>query len=159
MRYLFHRRGHARFQLRVSALKMTCYLRQQHRSKSLCSTFIGHSFSCPLFVPRPDSHSFHLVPRSKNAWSYTSTPQYVFMAWCLVKHRDNFTFTFTFLPLTWIQKNWHKIKLWVQCAFTSSISRTYSGIIMKSCYFWTKWYYGSLPSVTVLTTNRNKLFL
>jgi len=25
------------------------------------------------------------VPRSKNAWSYTSTPQYVFMAWCLVK--------------------------------------------------------------------------
>jgi hypothetical protein len=31
----------------------------------------------------------------KNAWSYTSTPQYIFMAWCLVKHRDNFTFTFT----------------------------------------------------------------
>jgi hypothetical protein len=29
------------------------------------------------------------------AWRYTSTPQYVFMAWCLVKHRDNFTFTFT----------------------------------------------------------------
>jgi hypothetical protein len=28
----------------------------------------------------------------KNAWSYTSTPQYVFMAWCLVKQRDNFTF-------------------------------------------------------------------
>jgi hypothetical protein len=33
----------------------------------------------------------HLVPRSKNAWIYTSTPQYVFMACCLVKHRDNFT--------------------------------------------------------------------
>jgi hypothetical protein len=29
---------------------------------------------------------------TKNAWSYTSTPpQYVFMAWCLVKHGDNFT--------------------------------------------------------------------
>jgi hypothetical protein len=28
---------------------------------------------------------------SKNEWSYTSTPQYAFMAWCLVKHRDNFT--------------------------------------------------------------------
>jgi hypothetical protein len=27
----------------------------------------------------------------KNAWSYTSTPQYVFMAWYLVKHKD-FTF-------------------------------------------------------------------
>jgi len=25
-------------------------------------------------------------------WSYTSTPQYGFVAWCLVKHRDNFTF-------------------------------------------------------------------
>jgi hypothetical protein len=23
-------------------------------------------------------------------------PQYVFIAWCLVKHRKNFTFTFTF---------------------------------------------------------------
>jgi hypothetical protein len=39
----------------------------------------------------------HLVPRSNNAWSYTSTPQYAFMAWCLVKHRDNFAFTFTLL--------------------------------------------------------------
>jgi hypothetical protein len=29
-----------------------------------------------------------------NAWSYTSTPQYALMAWCLVKHRDNLTFTF-----------------------------------------------------------------
>jgi hypothetical protein len=28
----------------------------------------------------------------KNAWSYTSTPQYFFMAWCLVKHMENFTF-------------------------------------------------------------------
>jgi len=31
----------------------------------------------------------------KNAWSYTSTPQYVFIAWCLVKHRDNFTFLYS----------------------------------------------------------------
>jgi hypothetical protein len=30
----------------------------------------------------------------ENAWSYTSTPAYV-MAWCLVKHRDNLTFTLT----------------------------------------------------------------
>jgi heme/copper-type cytochrome/quinol oxidase subunit 4 len=36
----------------------------------------------------------HLVPKSKNEWSYTSTPQYALMAWCLVKQRDNFTFTF-----------------------------------------------------------------
>jgi hypothetical protein len=27
----------------------------------------------------------HLVQTSKNEWSYTSTPQYTFMVWCLVK--------------------------------------------------------------------------
>jgi hypothetical protein len=25
------------------------------------------------------------VPRLKNAWSYTSTPQYAFIEWCSVK--------------------------------------------------------------------------
>jgi len=25
------------------------------------------------------------------AWRYTSIPQYMFVVWCLVKHRDNFT--------------------------------------------------------------------
>jgi hypothetical protein len=30
-------------------------------------------------------------------------PQYIFMAWCLVKHRDfTFTFTFTFFTLDFI---------------------------------------------------------
>jgi hypothetical protein len=33
---------------------------------------------------------FDLVPTSKNEWSYTSTPQYAFIVWCLVKHRNNF---------------------------------------------------------------------
>jgi hypothetical protein len=39
--------------------------------------------------------AYHLPPSSavvKNAWSYTSTTQYIFKAWCLIKHRDNFTF-------------------------------------------------------------------
>jgi hypothetical protein len=35
----------------------------------------------------------HLVPRP-NEGSYTSSPQYAFMALCLVKHRDNFTYIF-----------------------------------------------------------------
>jgi hypothetical protein len=45
-------------------------------------------------VKRPVREADHLPTSSaevKNAWSYTSAPQYVFMAWCLVKHRDNFT--------------------------------------------------------------------
>jgi hypothetical protein len=50
-----------------------------------------------LGVKWPGREADYSPPSSaevKNAWSYTSTPQYVFMAWCLVKHRDNFTFTF-----------------------------------------------------------------
>jgi len=31
-----------------------------------------------------------------NAWNYSSTPQYVLVAWCLVKYRD---FTLTLLLL------------------------------------------------------------
>jgi hypothetical protein len=47
-----------------------------------------------LGVKRPRCQADHSPPCSsevKNAWSYTSTPLYVSMAWCLVKH--NFTFT------------------------------------------------------------------
>jgi hypothetical protein len=36
----------------------------------------------------------HLVPRSRMRGFIPLLPQYVFMAWSLVKHRDNFTFTF-----------------------------------------------------------------
>jgi hypothetical protein len=44
--------------------------------------------------------------RAKNAWSYTSTPQYAFMAWCLLKHRDNFTF------LTKMPSFYPKLQTW-----------------------------------------------
>jgi hypothetical protein len=47
-----------------------------------------------LGVKRPRREADHPPPSSaevKNAWSYTSTPQYVFMAWCLVKHKGNRT--------------------------------------------------------------------
>jgi len=48
-------------------------------------------------IKRPGCDVDHSPPSGaevKNAWSYTSTPQYFFMVWCLVKHRNNFTFTF-----------------------------------------------------------------
>jgi len=48
-------------------------------------------------LKRPLREADHSPPSSseiKNAWRYTTTPQYVFMAWCLVKHRDKFTFIF-----------------------------------------------------------------
>jgi hypothetical protein len=45
-----------------------------------------------LGIMRPGRETDHSPPSSvevKNAWNYTSTPQYV--AWCLVKPSDNFT--------------------------------------------------------------------
>jgi len=38
----------------------------------------------------------HPVPRSRMRGAIPPLLQYAFMAWCLVKHRDNFTF----LPFT-----------------------------------------------------------
>jgi hypothetical protein len=40
---------------------------------------------------REPDHSPPSTAEVNNVWSYTST--YVFMAWCLVKHKENFTFT------------------------------------------------------------------
>jgi hypothetical protein len=42
-----------------------------------------------LGVKRQEREADHSPPSSaevKNAWSYTSTPPYVFMTWCLIKH-------------------------------------------------------------------------
>jgi len=46
---------------------------------------------------READHSPPSSAQVKNVWSYTSTPQYAFMEWCLVKHRGNFTFTLRLL--------------------------------------------------------------
>jgi hypothetical protein len=67
----------------------------------LSNGYWGGGFS--LGVKRPGREADHSPPSSaevKNAWNYTSTlTDYVFMAWCLVKHRDNFTLTFTVLKI------------------------------------------------------------
>jgi hypothetical protein len=55
-----------------------------------------------LGVKRPVLEADHSPPSSaeiKTAWRYTSTPQYVFMAWCLIKHWDNFTFTLLYIKV------------------------------------------------------------
>jgi hypothetical protein len=64
-----------------------------------------------LGVLTPGVWSDHSPPSSaevKYAWIYISTPPYVFMAWYLVKHRDNFTVT-TFslvMLITWDWAQW-----------------------------------------------------
>jgi hypothetical protein len=63
-----------------------------------------------LGVKRPGPEADHSPPSNaeiKNAWSYTFTPQYVFMAWCLVKHRNDFTFTFYLTQFSSLQKVLH----------------------------------------------------
>jgi hypothetical protein len=55
-------------------------------------------------VKRPEREDDQWPPSSaevKNSWSYT-TLQYVFMAWCLGKNRDNFTFTLPVRVNTWL---------------------------------------------------------
>jgi hypothetical protein len=42
----------------------------------------------------------HLVPRSRMCGAIPPLPQYVFMAWSLVKHRDSFTFFYLFISMT-----------------------------------------------------------
>jgi hypothetical protein len=40
--------------------------------------------------------------RSQEWWSYTSTPQLVFMAWCLINNRGTFAFYGTMAKVTWM---------------------------------------------------------
>jgi hypothetical protein len=71
----------------------------------------------------PGREGDYAPPRSakfKNEWNYTSIPPYRFMAWCLVKHTDNFTllicavmFSHFFLiltldPVTFCQVKWKR---------------------------------------------------
>jgi len=46
---------------------------------------------------REANHSPHSSAEVKNAWGYTSTPQYAFMAWCSVKTQEQLHLYF--LPL------------------------------------------------------------
>jgi len=43
-------------------------------------------------VPEVD-HSPPSSVKVKNAWGYSLAPPYIFMGWCLIKHKDNFTFS------------------------------------------------------------------
>jgi hypothetical protein len=62
-----------------------------------------------LVIKRPEREADHSPPSSaevKNSLALPPLPKYAFVAWCLVKHRDNYTFTFTtarHLSLTWVR--------------------------------------------------------
>jgi len=59
-----------------------------------------------LGLQRPGPKSNQSPPSSvtiKNAWRYTSAPSCVFMAWCVIKFKKTFTWTFChyYCTITW----------------------------------------------------------
>jgi hypothetical protein len=61
---------------------------------------------------------FRLMPRSRMRGAISPLHLYVFMAWWLVTHRDNFTFTYTFIRRyvryqKTVMLNWWQILLYV----------------------------------------------
>jgi hypothetical protein len=63
---------------------------------------------------READHSHHFSAEVKNAWCYISAP-FVFMVWCLVKHRNNFILPYVLVwifirPFSWFhhcsRKHW-----------------------------------------------------
>jgi hypothetical protein len=93
-------------ELTVLPLKREEYKVAADGNFSLCYVQTG-SQACPASYPMGTRGSFlgikwlgyetdHSPPSSagvKNAWSYTSTPPYTFMAWCSVKAQGQFYLT------------------------------------------------------------------
>jgi len=54
-------------------------------------------------------------------------PEHVFMAWCLVKHRDNFTFTFRKLKINELELTSSSIKFIPNFIKSSSLVTKFKG--------------------------------
>jgi len=72
-------------------------------------SFLSNGYWGALFlgIKRPEREANQSPPSSsevKNEWSLPPLRQHIFMACCLVKHRDNFTFTFTSSPQVFLPK-------------------------------------------------------
>jgi len=82
-------------------------------------------------VKGPGLEADHSLPSSadvKNSWSYTFTPPYVFIAWYLVKQRDNFTFTFL------CRSDTKRTSREVQIKLTTELLFAYNGMTMQCGY-------------------------
>jgi len=84
-----------------------------------CTLGNGGSFPGGKLPGREADHSPPSNADVKNAWRYTSTSEYVFMAWCLIKHRDNFALLYLTgysFDCLWrfVGKLWGYQKLWPQ---------------------------------------------
>lgn len=74
------------------------------RGRIFCSSFPRHPdqlwgsprLLCIVYVGHEDGSSSLSGKEMKYIWSCTFTPPYIFMLWCLLKHRDSFIFTVLF---------------------------------------------------------------
>jgi hypothetical protein len=77
--------------------------------------------SLSLGVKRPGRKltiHLHLLQKSRMRGAISPLPQYVFTAWCLVKHRDNFNFTLVNkLRIPYISVKLHRSNLSSLCLF------------------------------------------
>jgi len=93
--------GRLRFDFREGQIFFCLLHRVQTDSEAHLDCYpMDEVVSFPGKVKRPGREPDHSPPSSvevKNAWNYNYTPQYVFIAWCLVKHRD--TYIFYLLPV------------------------------------------------------------
>jgi len=100
----------------------------------------GYQGLFPWVIKRSWREADHSPPSSsevKNAWSCTSTPHYVFMAWYLVKHRD-ITCTFMNEIFTWC----HSFFRAVTGGFRGRQRGECNHCFMKDANTcWTKWSY------------------
>jgi hypothetical protein len=70
--------------LRCSAAQLVCYT-------SLTELIVTSTWNyLQLLIHYFDWFHLHFNAEVKNAWSYTSTPQYAFMAWYIAKYSYNF---------------------------------------------------------------------
>jgi hypothetical protein len=75
------------FILLTTAFRLALGPSQPHNQLALGSVSLGVKWSVRKTNNSPQSSA-----EVKNEWSYISTPQYTFISWYLVKHKDKFTF-------------------------------------------------------------------
>jgi hypothetical protein len=92
-----------------------------------------------LGVKRPGCEADHSPSSSsevKNAWRYTSTPQFIFMAWCLLKHRDNFALRLPYCEYLFSCFR-HESLFYLSTLFLNSHICKYFQVILKFGYIMT----------------------
>jgi hypothetical protein len=117
-----------------------------------------------LGVKRPRREADHSPPsraKVKKAWSYTSTPQYVFMAWCLVKNRNNFTLN---APTSKVRTTLILVRF-MTGAYTGSFTKigqlvfiapfTWCGLLERLLMKKSPAFYGTRRFITVFTRARH----